>query len=442
MTPVGARRPTRTAGIPIWLLLLLLIGLGVSIRAVLGSVPVLNEEITSDLRLNATAFSLITSLTLLAMAVFAPLGHALATRIGYQWAVFWLLLVLAVGSIARLWVGSSPGMFASSLLCGAGMGGVSALAPGFISHTLARMRGTATGIFSLSMALGVAAAAAVALPAARQMGWRGSLALWGALALGIALLWLTLIPRLRRIPQPGEVAAHPTVTPAHSHAPAAEWPSDPPRPRRGVLGDLPLRDPTARLVTALSTLVLLTGFTGVAWIAPTMVAAGHSPATAAGYFGAFQIVQIASMLTLPVATDFTRDRRPLLAITTVTTAAGIALLLLDPVAFALPGVLLMGFGVGGASTLMLVLVQDVTTTTHDAGRLSGMSLLFSYLFGATGPLAIGFARDLTGSFASGLTILLAVTALTGVLVPRMRPGRLLAHGPRARPPREARQATA
>lgn len=403
MTGTAAGTRTR-AHVPIPLLLLLLIGIGVNIRSVLGVVPVLADPIRAGLGMDASRFGLITSLTILTMAVGAPGGHWLATRIGTQWAMLWLLLLVALGAGLRTWVDHTWFMYLTSILCGAGMGGCSALAPGFISHTMTRIPGTATGIYSTSMAMGVAASAALAVPTAHWFGWRGALGLWGLVALAVAALWFLLIPRLRRIGTGAD---------------------DMPTVSESVHGGLPLRDRTAWLVTALSALILLTGFAGVAWIAPTMQSAGYSQTEAAGLFGLFQLVQLGSLLTLPIVTDFTKDRRPLLALTTLTAMAGIIILLIDPAGLALPGVLLMGFGVGGGSTLTLVLVQDVTATVHDAGRLSAMSLLFTYILSSVGPFLIGLARDLTGSFAAGYLILLAVTIMTAVLIPMARPGRRL-----------------
>lgn len=418
---------TRSQGlIPIPVLLLLVIGIGVNIRSVLGVVPVLADPIRGALDMDASRFGLITSLTILTMAVGAPAGHWLATRIGMEWAMFWLLLLVALGAGLRFWVHDTWFMYATSVLVGAGMGGCSALAPGFISHTMTRIRGTATGIYSTSMAMGVAASAALAVPTAAWFGWRGALGLWGIVALAVAVIWALLIPRLRRIPPPGGRTVGPDPAPNEPERNDTEPDlDDMPTVRESVHGGLPLRDPTAWLVTALSALILLTGFAGVAWIAPTMQSAGYSQTEAAGLFGLFQLVQLGSLLTLPIVTDFTRDRRPLLAITTFTAMAGIAILLIDPAGLALPGVLLMGFGVGGGSTLTLVLLQDVTHTVHDAGRLSAMSLLFTYILSSIGPFLIGLARDLTGSFAAGYLILLGVTVVTVALIPFARPGRSL-----------------
>jgi CP family cyanate transporter-like MFS transporter len=178
---------------------------------------------------------------------------------------------------------------------------------------------------------------------------------------------------------------------------------------------------------------MVIGFSALAWVTPLYVELGVPVRTAAGYLALFQIVQLVAMLTLPAATDFLRDRRPLLAGTVVCTAAGVALLVLAPVPLAVPALCLFGVGVGGASTLALVLLGDTTRTQHDAARLNGMVMLVAYLAGAAGPALLGVLRDVTGSFTTGYVVVLVLTVLVLGSVPAFRPGRTIddATGPAA-----------
>jgi CP family cyanate transporter-like MFS transporter len=150
--------------------------------------------------------------------------------------------------------------------------------------------------------------------------------------------------------------------------------------------------------------------------------------TAAGYLAIFQIVQLVAMLTLPWATDYLRDRRPLLAATVVCTVAGLALLVLAPVPLAVPALCLFGIGVGGGSTLALVLLGDTTRTQHDAARLNGMVMLVAYVAGAAGPALLGVLHDLTGSFTTGYAVVLGIAVLVLGTVPAFRPGRTIEDG--------------
>jgi CP family cyanate transporter-like MFS transporter len=170
---------------------------------------------------------------------------------------------------------------------------------------------------------------------------------------------------------------------------------------------------------------MIIGFSGLAWITPFYVQHGVPDQRAALYFVLFQVVQLVAMLTLPWASDFTRDRRLMLGLCVAFSGLGILLLLLAPVALAVPAMCLFGLGVGGGSTLALVLLVDTTESQADAARLSGMVMLVAFLAGASGPALLGLLRDLTGSFVAGYATVLVLTVLLLVSVPVLRPGRTI-----------------
>src|SRR4030095_467926 len=111
-----------------------------------------------------------------------------------------------------------------------------------------------------------------------------------------------------------------------------------------------------------SSVQMVVGFSGLAWITPYYASLGIPAADAARLFAYFQVIQLAAMITLPTITDFTRDRRPLLAGTVGATVGGVLMRVLAPMPLALLSIGLFGFGVGGGSALVLVLVSDYTST--------------------------------------------------------------------------------
>jgi len=170
---------------------------------------------------------------------------------------------------------------------------------------------------------------------------------------------------------------------------------------------------------------MLIGFSGLAWVTPYYVQLGATAQRAAAYFVVFQAVQVIAMLTLPWVTDVTRDRRAMLALCVLSSGLGIACLLVAPLSMAIPAMCLFGLGVGGGSTLALVLLVDTTSTQADAARLSGMVMLVAFLAGASGPALLGVLRDLTGTLVAGYAVVLGLTALLLLTIPVFRPGRTI-----------------
>jgi len=376
--------------------------IGVNLRASMGSVPPLLDEIAADLDLSSTAQGLLTSVAILFIGLSAPFGQKLAARIGSERATAVVLGILAVGGLLRLGADHLPVFLVSSAVSGMGMGGASALMPSLIAHHVPQIRGFGMGMYSTGLSLGVAIAAGIAVPTEDLLGgWRPALALWGMVTALTAVLWLLLVPRLR----------------SDSNGDTVE----------GIVVDhrLPWRSATAWWVTWFTTACMIIGFSGLAWVSPVYVELGVSPQKAAGYFVLFQLVQLVAMLTLPWLTDYTRDRRPLLALVLCCSTVGITCLVVAPLSLAIPAVCLFGLGAGGGSTLALVLLVDVTRTQTDGARLNAMAMLVAYPLGALAPLLLGFLHDVTGGFESGYLVILAITVFSLATVRVFRPDRSL-----------------
>ncbi|WP_239313403.1 MFS transporter [Plantactinospora mayteni] len=376
--------------------------IGLNLRAALGSVPPLLPPITDELGLSSTTQGMLTSVAILFTGLCAPVGQKLGARIGPERATAVMLGTLAVGCSIRLVADHTWVFLLSSAVAGVGMGGATALLPSLIAHHVPKIRGIAMGLYSTGLAMGVAVAAWIAVPTDAWLGgWKPALALWGLIALVTLALWLCATPRLRR--------AYPS------------------REVTGLVVNhrLPWRSRTAWWVTWYTTAAMIIGFSGLAWVTPLYVELGVPDQRAAGYFVAFQVVQLAGMLTLPWLTDYTRDRRPLLALVLVSSAVGIACLLIDPLGLVWPAMCLFGTGAGGGSTLALVLLVDVASSQADAARLSGMVMLVAYVAGAFAPVLLGVLHDLTGAYTAGYSVILALILGVLVTIPAFRPDRRL-----------------
>jgi MFS transporter, CP family, cyanate transporter len=393
---VHASRPLST-----WLALLLVIATGVNVRAIFGVTPPLVPVISADLDLSATTASLLTALPILAMAVCAPLGHVMSTRLGPDWAMASLLTFLGLVEVSRVVIEAATPLVVTAGLIGGALGALSTMTPALIAHYLPRLRGLATGVYSTSMALGVGLAAGTAQPLADTLGgWRIALAAWGLLAWVLVVVILVLRGSGAGMPE--------TSAPVTRVA-------------------LPLREGRAWFVTAVYSVAMFLGFGIIAWLPSLFIDHGIAPKTAALYLVCFQFVQLFSILSLTPLTDRIPGRRGVFATAMLTSTIGIGMLAVEPNDWAIPGLLLGGFGIGGASSLALVKVQDEATSPQDATRLSAMAMLFSFTAGAAGPFVIGALKDLTGSLVPGFWLCFAVSALSLLLLFRMYPAHRRVH---------------
>lgn len=386
-----------------WVVAVMLAAIGLNLRASLGSVPPLLGQLESALHLSNTAAGLLSSVAILCMGLSAPLGQRMSTRLGPERATGLLMLALALAGLVRLIPSGAGLLFASAAAAGVAMGAISALMPSLIAHHLPGRRGFVTGVYSTGLASGVALAAGTAVPLEHLLGgWRPSLATWGVIAAVTGGAWMLLTPGLR-----ARVARRPAAPVIADHR-------------------MPWRSRTAWWVTAYSTALMIIGFSAQAWMIPLYVGLGKTSQQAADIFVVFQATQLITMLTVPAVTDHTRDRRPLLALLMLAVSAGVGMLVLDPVGMAYPAAALFGMGIGGGSTLGLVLIIDATASQADAARLGAMTLLVAFLAGGTGPLLLGMLRDLTGGFTVGYAVIGGLSLLSLASVGVYRPGRSIA----------------
>ncbi|MEP6964797.1 MAG: MFS transporter, partial [Polaromonas sp.] len=102
------------------LLALSLLLIAFNLRPVFGSLSVVLPDIMRDTGLGATGASLLTTLPIICLGVFAAPAPALARRFGVERTLLGAMFLICVGTLLRAWV-SLPLLFASSVLVGAGI---------------------------------------------------------------------------------------------------------------------------------------------------------------------------------------------------------------------------------------------------------------------------------------------------------------------------------
>ncbi len=388
---VSARAGPSTA-----LLVAGVVAVALNLRAPITSVPALVAEIQADLGLSGAAAGALTTLPLLCMGFFAPPAGRLAARIGRERAITVALGCILVGLLLRLGGAVIPLLYLGVVVAGAGIAVGGTVLPGVIKEFFATRAGTMTGVYMAAMMLGATVAAALAVPLADALGsWQESLASWSVLAIVGLAVWINV---QRRVP-----AHKPDLTQVR----------------------LPWRDRTAWLVATYLSLNSVVFYSLLAWLAPLFEDRGVSPTEAGLLLATLNLIQLVAALTVPAIADLRLDRRPVFAVVVAATVIGLVWLLVAPGAASFVLVALLGFGLGAGFTLGLVLLVDYAPDPAGSARLSALAFLVSYLVAAVGPLVSGLLRDTTGGFTAMIVLLLLVAAAQLLLVPALRPGRLV-----------------
>jgi MFS transporter, CP family, cyanate transporter len=353
--------------------------LAVNLRTLVASLPPLLEDVRADLGLSGFAGGLLTTLPVLGFGAFAPLAPRLTRRVAIERVLVGCAALTAVAAALRGAGGVAP-LFAGCALAGVGVAIAQAVLPVFIRLRHPARTGLLTGAYSMSLTLGAALAAALAVPLERALGsWEASLAAWALPAAGAALVWLPWA--LRR----GTTVAGPPAPPL--------W-----------------RSPLAWAVSGFMGVQSMAFYAGLTWIPTVLEDAGFSPGAAGALQALSAIVQLAPAFAVPVLAA----RRPnqvavLLAIVGLSAAGAVGLIVAPGAAAA--WLVVFGIGQGGALGLGLILPVLRGGDAAAVASLTAMSLCVGYVVAAAGPWLLGAVHDVAGGWTIALLVLAGICLL-------------------------------
>lgn len=362
--------------------------LAANLRPAITTVGPLVADIQASTGLSGTALGLLSSFPILAFAVFAPLAH-FGRKLGIERTIVAAMLLLFAGILLRS-AGPISTLFVGTLMAGAGIAVGNVLAPSLIKRDYPDRVKSMTSVYAVVLTLSAAVASGVAVPFAHWLssGWQGALGVWAILALLAAIAWMPVA--FRGGPQLADEPETAGSTPV--------W-----------------RSPLAWFVTAFMGLQSLGFYVAVAWFPTIFQDNGHDPAEAGLLITIFQLLSLAASAALPLLLGQRKDQRVLAAIASLGMAVGVTGLMLWP-ALTYLWVVLMGCGSGACFPLALAFISLRSADHREAASLSLMSQSLGYLLAAFGPILVGFAHDLAGSWTiplAGLVVLAIMQSLVG-----------------------------
>ncbi|MFF3348100.1 MFS transporter [Streptomyces sp. NPDC002779] len=450
--------PTRA-----WTTRLIVLGIvlaALNLRPAITSFGALLEEVRDGLGMSGSMAGLLTSVPPLCFALFGVMAPRLARRFGLGAVVCAGMIAITAGLLIRPYAGSTPAFLAASALALMGIAVSNVLMPVIVKRWFPDRVGSMTGLYSMALALGTSAAAAVTVPMTDALGgnWQTGLAVWAALAAAAVLPWLPFV-RDRRAPGADEQAGGRGGAPARGEvggrggaarrgeaagrgeasargesatreeAPVRQGASagDGAAGRAGALAHKdarPRAEVPALRITRSRTAWALAVFFGLqataayitmGWMPQIFRDAGVPASTAGLLLAVTMVMGVPLAFVIPRVATRLPHQGPIALVLGVCGLAGYAGLYFAPAAGAWAWAVLLGIS-NCAFPLALTMVGMRARTGAGVAQLSAFAQSTGYLISIPGPLLVGVLYQHSGGWG------LPIALMTALMIPQMAVG--------------------
>lgn len=346
--------------------------LSLNLRPAITSVGPLLDIIQADLGMSGLEASLITSLPVFCMGLFALFSIHLSNRFGLEGALMIAMILIFSATLYRGFITDGWSLIMTALLSGIGIGIAGPLIAGFIKKYFPEKL-SVMSIYSVSMVIGASLSTSLSLPLFNYFNasWQISLSFWSLLAFLAALLLLPLL-----------------ISNQKTHI-------------RKKAPSIRVKNKRVYLFILFFACMAAVFYALIAWLAPFIQSTGLSQADSAMILTLFTLIQIPVSFFVPYIVTQTGKRKLWLLICSFSELIGLVLLL----SHASPwlATLFLAFGAGALFPLALTIPIVEADSSEEATTLSAQMQFGGFMLGATGPLLFGLALDLFNSYAYALS---------------------------------------
>lgn len=356
-----------------------------NLRPSITSIGPLLNTISSDLNITNTQVSLLTSIPVFCMGLFAPLTVPVLRKLGYRWAINLLIIVIGISTALRIMFGSYAALIITSFVAGLAIAIISPIINAFIKERFPQKLEPVIGVYSLAMGAGATLSAGFTGIFFEKYGsWQIALGLWGFLSIPALILW--------------------TIASGKQEQLAV-------RQIQSIEVRNPWKTKRAWFILLFFGLQTSSFFSLTTWLSPVAQEQGFSLVTAASVLTVMSIVQIIGNIIIPILVNRFPDRiKWLYGLLLIGTIGG-GIMLIDADWAMWTGAVLFGLSLSGLFPIGLMLPLDEAKNNEEASSWSSMVLSGGFMMSAIVPLLIGAAYDMTGTHIVSKWIFIALFLL-------------------------------
>lgn len=353
-------------GWKLWITFIAIFFVSLNLRPSVTSIGPLLDTIAIDLGVSSTQMSLLTSIPVFCMGLFAPLAVPLQKKIGYRHAVNVLMLLIGIATAARLLFNSYAGLLTTSFLTGFAIAIISPIINAYIKERFGEKMAPVIGVYSFAIGAGASLSAAfTGFFYERFGGWPIALAIWGLLAIFALVAWTMAVEKTTASTQQGveEAARNPWKT-------SRAW--------------------LILLYFGLQT-SLFFGLT--TWLVSMAIEQGMALLTAGSVLTTMTLVQLVGNLVITSLLKKYPNRIAWLYGLIIFGLLGALVLFIDANWSIWVGAIILGVSLSGLFPIGLLLPLDEARNNREANEWSSMVLSGGFMMSAIVPLVIGVVYD-------------------------------------------------
>lgn len=375
------------------LTLIALFFITIILRPPIAQIGPLLHEITGDLKLGPTEVGLLASAPVFTFGAGAFLAPWLLRRFGLNHAILLMLAIILASIVLRSWFGYSI-LLIGTLVIGLAIAITNVLLPTFLRVDFPKQTVILTSGYTTMLAITASVAAAISVPASESLGgWEMSLLITAPPALLAVLFWY---PRIR------EAEPHVRIP---SHSAKADT--------KAVYGSL----------IAWSSLTFfgiqsMNFYVVLSWLPTMLISIGVDPGAAGGFLGLATAIGIpTAMLLAPIMNRLKSISWLALGFSalSMTGFASLSLFLAagnpNNTLWLVISCVLISIGQTATFPLSLTIISTRAHGQSKTTVLSAMSQGWGYLLSGVGVFAIGAFAVSTGSWSTGVMIIVFTGAL-------------------------------
>ena len=372
------------------LIILGVIFLSLILRTPITSVGAILGPLKSILDINNTVAGFITTIPLIAFAIFSPMVAKISNKVGLEKTLLLAAIIISIGLGLRFHINTYV-FFITTFIIGVGITIGNVLLPGLVKKYYPEKLGLMTGFYAVIMNIGAAVAAGISYPilSSNIGGEKFSTGLAVNIWIIIAVINIFVYTAMSKNSSVSEIKdEHEKV---HGYFKYSKmW--------------------TIMLSMGLQSALF---YCSVSWFAEIMISKDFSPETAGLLLSISQFAQFPSTFIVPILADKVHNKLIIPVVITIGylvslvgmlyTSGNFVLMLTFIIIFALAG--------GGSFSYVMYLFSVKSRNESEAADISGLAQSGGYLLAAIFPPLLGYIRD-SSDWNKALYVLILTTAVS------------------------------